>query len=130
MKKQLTRKMTRLCLLCFMLMGITSCSEQSKVEKAAKQFVTALNMNDMDAVYVSCDYDKTKGSGKLFDFVCQKENIKPEEMIHFGDNYISDYSEAINHGISAFQTPKIVDYEISEKENKYLLSFHKQNDSL
>ncbi len=52
MKKQLTRKMTRLCLLCFMLMGITSCSEQSKVEKAAKQFVTALNMNDMDAAYV------------------------------------------------------------------------------
>ena len=51
MKKQLTRKMTRLCLLCFMLMGITSCSEQSKVEKAAKQFVTALNMIDMDAAY-------------------------------------------------------------------------------
>lgn len=88
------------------------------------------SLYDMDAVYVSCDYDKTKGSGKLFDFVCQKENIKPEEMVHFGDNYISDYSEAINHGISAFQTPKIVDYEISEQENQYLLSFHKQNDSL
>ena len=32
-------------------MGLTACSEQSKVEKAAKAFVTALNTEDMDAAY-------------------------------------------------------------------------------
>lgn len=47
MKKQLKN----LCLLTLVVMGLTACSEQSKVEKAAKAFVTALNTEDMDAAY-------------------------------------------------------------------------------
>jgi len=84
----------------------------------------------MDEVYVSCDHDKTKGSGKLFAFVFEREGISPDEMVHFGDNYISDYSEARNSGISAYQTPKIVDHVFSDKTYKYLLSFYKRRDDL
>ena len=43
MKKQLKN----LCLLTLVVMGLTACSEQSKVEKAAKAFVTALNTEDI-----------------------------------------------------------------------------------
>ena len=85
---------------------------------------------EMDEIYVSCDHDKTKGSGKLFAFVSEQEGIGPEEMIHFGDNYISDYSEARNSGISAYLTPKIVDQMLSRDENKSYLSFYRKNDGL
>ena len=84
----------------------------------------------MDAIYVSCDYDRTKGSGELFDLVLNQEKAKAEEMIHFGDNYISDYSEARRKNISAYQTPKIVDQALSEEENRPYLSFYQMHDDL
>ena len=84
----------------------------------------------MDAVYVSCDHNRTKGSGELFDYVLNEENVKAEEMIHFGDNYISDYSEARRKNISAYQTPKIVDQALSEEENRSYLSFYQTHDDL
>lgn len=84
----------------------------------------------MDAIYVSCDHNRTKGSGELFDFVLNEEKAKAEEMIHFGDNYISDYSEARRKNISAHQTPKIVDQALSEEENRSYLSFYQIHDSL
>ncbi len=85
---------------------------------------------EMDEIYVSCDFDKTKGSGELFELVLDKEKIDSGDMLHFGDNYISDYSEAIGKGIEAYQTPKLVDHILNENENSYLLSFMKDNDSI
>ena len=85
---------------------------------------------EMDEIYVSCDYDKTKGSGELFELVLEKEKTGRDDMLHFGDNYISDYSEAIGKGIEAYQTPKLVDHILNEKENSYLLSFMKDDDSI
>ncbi len=41
--------------------------------------------------YVSCDYNKTKASGKLFDFLLEKENFKKEDLLHLGDNKYSDF---------------------------------------
>ena len=84
----------------------------------------------MDAIYVSCDHNRTKGSGELFDHVLNEENAKAEEMIHFGDNYISDYSEARRKNISAYQTPKIVDQLLSREENSPYLSFYRLHDDL
>lgn len=84
----------------------------------------------MDAIYVSCDHNRTKGSGELFDFVLNEEGNRSEEMIHFGDNYISDYSEARRKNISACQTPKIVDQILSEEENRPYLSFYRMHDDL
>ncbi|MBQ3294913.1 MAG: hypothetical protein IJH00_00295 [Erysipelotrichaceae bacterium] len=84
----------------------------------------------MDEVYVSCDLNKTKGSGELFKEVSEKENIKPEGMVHFGDNYISDFSEARTCGIDAYQTPKIVDSFLSDKKNSSYLSFMNRRYSL
>ena len=84
----------------------------------------------MDEIYVSCDYNRTKGSGELFDLVVEKEKIDKEDMLHFGDNYISDYSEAINRGLKAYQTPKTADHILNEKDNNYLLSYIKESSSL
>lgn len=43
-----------------------------------------------DIVYVSGEVGFTKGTGRLFDFVLQKENLLPEDLIHTGDNPHSD----------------------------------------
>ena len=84
----------------------------------------------MDEIYVSCDVDKTKGSGELYKYVMNAESIEAGDMIHFGDNYISDYSEARNNDIEAYQTPKIVDQALSDPKNKWLLSFMNRHESL
>ncbi|MBQ6334383.1 MAG: hypothetical protein IJI46_04895 [Erysipelotrichaceae bacterium] len=85
---------------------------------------------EMDEIYVSCDLNLTKGSGKLYAYVFEKEEISASELVHFGDNYISDYSEAISNGAFAYQTPKISDLVLHKKENEALLSFMKHHDSL
>ena len=85
---------------------------------------------EIDEIYVSCEYNKTKGSGKLFDLVYEKEGIDAEDMIHFGDNYISDYSEARNSGTIAYQTPKIVDMALSDEDNKAYLDYYHIHDNL
>ena len=41
-------------------------------------------------IYVSCDYNKTKVTGSLFKFVLDDLKIKPNEIIHVGDNWESD----------------------------------------
>lgn len=84
----------------------------------------------MDEIYVSCDVNKTKGTGELFKHVLNEENVKPQEMIHFGDNYISDFSEARNNDIESYQTPKIVDQAVSDKKNHWLLSFLNRHETL
>ncbi|MCR4633421.1 MAG: hypothetical protein K5648_04785 [Erysipelotrichaceae bacterium] len=84
----------------------------------------------MDEIYVSCEYDKTKGSGELYSFVCEKEKTSPDEMVHFGDNYVSDYSEAVNFGIDAFQTPKITDHILSQERYRSYLKYYQRDDSL
>lgn len=88
------------------------------------------SLYQMDKIYVSCNLNKTKGSGELFRYVIEKEGVNPDEIVHFGDNYISDYSEAVSNGLSAYQTPKIVDHVLSKKDNKFVLSFMNMHKSL
>lgn len=49
--------------------------------------------------YVSCEINYNKASGKLFNYVLDKHNIKPSEYLHIGDNIHSDVNVPINLGI-------------------------------
>ena len=40
---------------------------------------------------MSCEYKLNKGSGRLFGKILEIEGISPDEIIHIGDNTISDY---------------------------------------
>ena len=42
-------------------------------------------------LYVSGEVQKTKGSGNLFDFIIEDLKIKPNKLLHIGDNEYSDY---------------------------------------
>ncbi len=62
-----------------------------------------LKKNDIryDKLYISSEYRKTKHNGSLFRYILDDLNIRPEEMMHIGDNKRADYSIPRGLGIQA-----------------------------
>ena len=52
-------------------------------------------------LYISSEYRKTKHNGSLFRYILDDLNIRPEEMMHIGDNRRADYSIPRSLGIHA-----------------------------
>ena len=44
----------------------------------------------IDRIYVSSEYRAGKYSGRLFGHVLEQEGLQPEEILHVGDNFLSD----------------------------------------
>ena len=61
---------------------------------------------DLDKVYVSSDLRKSKGRGGMYPLVIGDLGVKPEEIVHIGDNERADYKKALQFGIRAFHIPK------------------------
>ena len=53
-----------------------------------------------DAVFVSCDHQATKVTGRLYDVA--RRSLNPDEWIHYGDNAFSDVKVAKRKGIKSF----------------------------
>ncbi|MDD2308770.1 MAG: HAD hydrolase-like protein [Desulfuromonadaceae bacterium] len=53
----------------------------------------------LEMVFCSSDYLLNKGSGRLFGTVMEKMGIGPHQMLHIGDNFISDYFIPKSKGI-------------------------------
>ena len=70
---------------------------------------------DLNFVYVSCEYNKTKASGDLYDFVLKDNDLKGLQMVHIGDNYVSDYEHAKAKKINAYCLPKAVEIFLDDK---------------
>ncbi len=62
-----------------------------------------LKRNDIryDKLYISSEHRKTKHNGSLFRHILDDLNIRPEEMMHIGDNKRADYSIPRRLGIQA-----------------------------
>lgn len=52
------------------------------------------NIDKVSKLYVSSEYKVTKSKGDLFNEVLKEENINPEQLLHIGDNSISDVLRA------------------------------------
>ena len=67
-----------------------------------------------EKVYVSCEHGVHKAEGKLFDLVKQdiesssasENRTLPKSWIHVGDNPVSDYKSAREHGFDAILYPR------------------------
>lgn len=57
--------------------------------------------HERDRIYVSSEFNANKSSGKLFEICLAKEEIKPSQLIHLGDNYHSDVKMPQTHGIQS-----------------------------
>lgn len=51
-------------------------------------------------IYVSCEYNKTKKDGDLYQYIQQKENVEYSKWYHFGDNIKGDFEIPKNKGIN------------------------------
>ena len=69
---------------------------------------------EYDTLYVSADIKKRKDKGDLYDEILYKENIKPSELFHIGDNENSDYLIPLQKGILAFH---YVSHSLKTKKN-------------
>jgi predicted HAD superfamily hydrolase len=68
------------------------------------------------ALIISSEQDKTKWNGELYNVLIEKSGFKPHQILHIGDNYISDYINAIRMGIKAIHYK--LDTEIKSKLHK------------
>lgn len=68
-------------------------------EEQIKRILKSCGYKEFDAVYVSCEYGKSKNEGTLFAEV-KKQEGEEKTFIHVGDNYISDVKNPKEYGIS------------------------------
>ncbi len=55
-----------------------------------------------DSIYVSSEFKTTKKTGKLFQDVISNIGVFPRDVLHIGDDLISDYLMAKKVGINSF----------------------------
>ena len=70
-----------------------------------------INLNYIDNIFVSCEYMKSKNSGKLYKEVLDYYNLKSDEIFHIGDNEVGDVEGANINGI------KYCHYDAISKKN-------------
>ncbi len=83
----------------------------SDIYFSADQLRGILRANHLDPaifefVFTSCDEGLCKGSGNLFKLALQKLALKPEQVLHLGDNYHADVLGARRAGIRACHYPQ------------------------
>ncbi|MDW7773275.1 MAG: hypothetical protein SCH71_10335 [Desulfobulbaceae bacterium] len=55
----------------------------------------------VDSYFLSCDIKLNKRSGRLFQYVCSTLCIKPDALLHIGDNLQVDFEMAVKVGMQA-----------------------------
>ncbi|MGL4209278.1 MAG: hypothetical protein ACRCTY_07800, partial [Candidatus Adiutrix sp.] len=67
------------------------------------QMLSSLKIEGFSALYLSSEVGLMKYYGEMFDHVLEKENIKPHEMLHIGDDEISDVKSPAKRGIATMR---------------------------
>ena len=83
---------------------------------------TLLSRNGVDLpfdLFVSCESGVSKHQGTAFPWLCRKYHVSAEEIMHLGDNYSADYSNAIAAGVNALHTPRSAKFYLLEDAFKW-----------
>lgn len=62
-----------------------------------------------EKMYLSSECGKLKVSGRLYDYVMKDLQILPRQILHIGDNKISDIDAAKKRGLEVYHIPKAID---------------------
>ena len=76
---------------------------------------------ELDGVYVSSDIKLSKTTGNLFKYFLREHNLKPDEVLHIGDNEVADIECAEQVGINTYHIEKHYDKLTYLKRNKDLV---------
>ena len=80
------------------------------------------------SLYVSCEHNLTKKDGALYDLVTSDLGVNPNEVLHVGDNYHVDMTNATKNGFDAIHIPSTrVALEIAPPLLQYLKLDDKTN---
>ena len=86
---------------------------------------------ELDGVYVSSDIKLSKTTGNLFKYFLRENNLKPDEVLHIGDNEVADIECAEQAGINTYHIKKHTDKltYLSHNKDMFLRGFinHKLN---
>ena len=83
-----------------------------------RQFIEKLlkanGVTGWDGIYVSSEYKARKKTGKLYQIMMKDQGVEPTQVLHIGDNEISDVASANAVGIAAFQYERVGDRFLRE----------------
>ena len=93
-------------------------TDTSFSESFIRKLLMKNNYTDQDHnLYVSCEHDKAKFDGTLYEFVLEKEGEKAEDFLHIGDNYLSDIQKSKEFRINNLHLKKSIDFFFDHKPN-------------
>ena len=81
-------------------------------------------------IYISGEIQKTKGSGSLFDFIIKDLKIKPNHLLHIGDNEYSDYKVPKEKKINAILYSSLINVFKSNLSNNKIINFAKTHNDI
>ncbi|WP_418184849.1 HAD-IA family hydrolase [Aliarcobacter vitoriensis] len=81
-----------------------------------------INFKKIEEIFVSSDIKRTKYDGDIYNYILSKCNINSSQILHIGDNLLSDISQANEIGISTiFYKPNYFYLEQLRHEKSYYL---------
>lgn len=70
-----------------------------------------------DFLFLSSDKGETKRSGKLFDIILNELSIRPNELVHLGDDDNNDILQPLSKGIQAFLRIPAIPADFKDKQS-------------
>lgn len=107
------------------------CTSDMYLGKDILKKILEKNGYEIDDIFVSCEENKAKTTingktGELFKVVLNRLNINSNEMIHIGDNYVSDFENPKKNGIESVHFKKSISIATDpEKTNNMFQIFLK-----
>lgn len=93
-------------------------------------FITSIlhkNKYRVDRIFLSSDIGLTKKTGNIYVHILKELSTQPHNILHFGDNYISDIQNTNINGIKNIWLPKTI-YLYFEKFSRYYSTSQYLND--
>lgn len=83
--------------------------------KVIRNLLTENQYIGFKEIYVSCEVNKTKATGKIYNYIRDELGIKKnDKWIHIGDNYISDVVNANSNNVEGIYYKRVLE---RQKEN-------------
>ena len=83
-------------------------------EECIKEMLEKCGYEDYEKIFVSAEYGLLKQTGKLYDEVLEQLKIESGQMLHIGDNEVSDIQKAREKDIDVYFVPKVWELFINE----------------
>ncbi len=101
---------------------IIFCSDMYLPKSVISEILKLRGFRSFEKIYVSCEIQKTKRSGEMFDWVLRDMGVSPSKILHIGDHPISDIRNAARKGFKVFYYKKCSEMAIRDPHFKSLMN--------